>query len=219
MGKTRETNLSDVIYNKLKKAIANGELNPGEKIIESKIIGEFGASRTPIREAIKRLEAQEFVETIHNRGTYVRKVTVEEVEHIFDVLSVLESYGAYLATLNRAQQEIDVLSELNHSMRELINQGKYFEYQEKNTEFHLLISRLSRNPFLENLIREVNDRIHRYRFIGIRIGGNKEEYLSGHDALVVAIREKDPAKAEKEMKGHIEMIKNLIVSFSRTYRM
>jgi DNA-binding GntR family transcriptional regulator len=218
VGKTRETNLSNVIYKKLRRAIATGELSPGEKIIESKMIREFGASRTPFREAVKRLEATGFLDTIHNNGTYVRKVTLQEVEQIFEVLSMLEGYASYLATQNITSQEVDELVQLNTDMRGLTQAGNHAAFHDKNVEFHVLLSRLSRNEFLQNLIRDGYDRIHRYRFIGTTVGDNFQEFLSSHEALIEAIKERNAKKAEEEMREHIKKIKDIVISFLRAFK-
>jgi DNA-binding GntR family transcriptional regulator len=218
VGKTRETNLSNLIYRKLRRAIATGELSPGEKVIESRMTREFGVSRTPFREAVKRLETTGFVHTIHNKGTYVRKVTVQEIEQIFQVLSMLEGYASYLATQNITPQEVDALAQLNNSMRELTHVGKYAEFHDKNVEFHFLISRISGNEFLQNLIRDGYDRVHRYRFIGGTAGSNFQEFLSYHEALIEAIKERNAEIAQKEMREHINKIKDIIINFMTEFK-
>jgi DNA-binding GntR family transcriptional regulator len=218
VGKTRETNLSNLIYKKLRRAIATGELSPGGKIIESKMIKEFGASRTPFREAIKRLEATGFVETIHNKGTYVRKVTLQEVEQIFEVLSMLEGYASYLAAQNITAREVEALQQLNANMRVLTQAGNHAEFHKKNVEFHFLISRLSKNEFLQNLIRDGYDRIHRYRFIGTAVGNNFQRFSSSHEALLEAFKERNAKKADEEMRDHIKEIKDIIISFLREFK-
>jgi DNA-binding GntR family transcriptional regulator len=121
MSKTKELNLSNSIYDKLWELIIYGGLNPGEKIVESKIITDFKASRTPFREAVKRLEAKGCFETIHNKGAYIRKITTQEVENILDVLS--EGFAAYRAALNIKDPEIKRLERINENLEELYKLG------------------------------------------------------------------------------------------------
>jgi len=217
MGKSKELNLSNSIYNKLRELIIYGELNPGEKIEESKITEDFGASRTPFREAIKRLEAKGYVETIHNRGAYVRKITVQEVENSLDVLSVLEGFAAYHATRNISDQEIEALEKIKEDLEELNREGKYRKYHEKNVELHFMISKLSGNDFLHDLIQEIWDRIYKYRFIGLMVVNQIQNYLSGHQAIIGAIKERNPEKAEEEMRQHINRTKDVIVGVLKEF--
>lgn len=219
MAKTRKTNLSNVIYMKLRRAIASGELGPGVKIIESDMIKKFGVSRTPFREAIKRLESTGFVETIHNKGTYVRKIGLQEVEQIFEVLSMLEGYTSYLAVQNITPQEFDLLKQLNTDMRKLTQMGNHAEFHKKNVEFHLLLSKLSRNEFLQNLIRDGYDRVYRYRFIGTIVGRNFQEFISSHDALIEAFEEGNASVAQEEMREHINQVKNIVINFLKEFNL
>jgi DNA-binding GntR family transcriptional regulator len=82
-----------------------------------------------------------------------------------------------------------------------------------------LISRISGNEFLQNLIRDAYDRVHRYRFIGATAGSNFQEFLSYHEALIEAIKERDAEKAEKEMREHIKKIKDIIINFLTEFKL
>ena len=205
------------IYRNLRELIAYGALNPGEKIIESKLVKDFGVSRTPIREAIRQLETRGFLTTIHNKGTYVKKVSREELERIYDVMSVLEGYAVRLAVENITDQQIGELEELCNTMRELTDLSRFKEHIEKNLKFHFVIAEASQNEFLEDLIRELRDRVYRYRFIGITIPGHVEDYFSDHKSIVNAIKEKDPAKAEEIMRRHIQRGKQISVDYLKEF--
>ena len=219
MSKTKELNLSNSIYNKLRELIIYGELNPGEKIDESRIIKDLKVSRTPFREAVKRLEAKGYVETIHNRGAYVKKITIEEVENILEVLSVLEGFAAYNAALGTGNGKVGALEQFHENLEEFNQLGKYREYHEENSEFHFMISALSKNDFLSNLIQEIWDRIYKYRFIGLMMVGQIQNYLLEHKSIIEAIQERDPEKAQERMKEHIHRMKDSIVGFLKEYQM
>jgi DNA-binding GntR family transcriptional regulator len=218
MGKSKELNLSNSIYDKLRELIIYGELNPGEKIEESKITADFRASRTPFREAIKRLEAKGYVETIHNRGAYVRRITTQEVENSLDVLSVLEGFAAYHAARNIKDQEIEALEKIKEDLEELNKQGEYRKYHEKNVELHFMISKFSGNDFLHDLIQEIWDRIYKYRFIGLMMVNQIKNYLSEHQAIIEAIKERNPEKAEEKMRQHINRTKDVIVGVLKEFQ-
>jgi DNA-binding GntR family transcriptional regulator len=219
MGKNKGNlnSLSSEIYKKLRDSITYGYLNPGEKIMASKLEKDFGASRTPIREAIKQLQNAGYVEIIHNKGAYVKKTSLDEVEKIYDVLFVVEGYAAKLAVKNITDQEIDELKKLNNILKELKDLNRYREYAEKNNEFHYRISQTSGNEFLQNVIYELRDRVYRYRFLGIIIPSHIEEFISDHENIIQALRERDMVKTEENMRQHIRRLKEILVNVLRDF--
>ncbi len=217
MKRSREVNLSSLIYEKIRELITYGELSPGEKIVESRISKYFSASRIPIREAIKQLEIRGYVETIHNKGTYVKKTSWEEVENIYNVLSLLEGHSTRLAFGNIKNQDIEQLEKLNSILKELNNLNKYKEYIEINSQFHSFFPRICGNDFLMNLVKEMRDRVYRYRFLGITIPGHIQEYILDHEAIVKSIKEGDSAKAEETMKEHLQRVKKILVESLRQF--
>lgn len=217
MGKTTEGNLSNLIYRGLRELITYGKLSPGEKIIEWKLIRYFNTSRTPLREAIKMLEARGFVEAVHNKGTYVKNISVEEVENIYDTLSALEGFAVRLTTQNITSKQIEVLEKSNNKLRRLNGLTKRKKYVEKNVEFHSLFSQFSGNYFLRDLIQETRDRVYRYRFAGIAMGGHIQEFISDHEGILEAVRRGDAQKSEEKMRQHIQRTKYLLVDFLREF--
>lgn len=217
MKRSREFNLGSLIYEKIRELITYGELSPGEKIVESRISKYFDTSRIPIREAIKQLEAKGYLETIHNKGTYVRKISWDEVEKIYDVLSVLEGYSTGLAVTKIKNQDIEELEKINNTLKELNNLDKFKEYIEVNLEFHSLFPKICGNDFLLNLVKEIRDRVHRYRFLGITIPGHIQEYILDHETIIKAIKEGDPIEAEEAMKQHVQRVKKILVDSLRRF--
>jgi len=215
MGKKKgdSNSLSKEIYNRLRESITYGYLNPGEKIVASKLEKDFGASRTPIREAIKQLESAGYVEIFHNKGAFVKKTSPEEVERVYDILSVLESHAAKLAAKNITDQQIDGLEQLNNTLKECRDLNRYKEYVEKNSEFHLRICKICGNDLLEILISGLRDRVYRYRFLGITVPGHIEEFISDHENILQALRERDILKTEENMMHHILRLKKILVIF------
>ena len=215
--KPKAINLSDLVYRKLRELITNGKLNPGEKIVESKFLEKFGVSRTPFREAIKTLEAKGFVETIYNRGIYVKNMSVTEFEKIYDVLSVLEGYAANLTAKIITDKQINKLEIANNKMKKLHELGIYKTYAENNTRFHLLFPHFCKNSLLRDLIHETRDRVYRYRFARLANEGRVQDFLSEHEAIINAIKQRRPEKAEEKMKQHIQRSKSILADFLRDY--
>lgn len=217
MTKKREQNLTSIAYERLRDLITYGQLSPGEKIVESKLAEELSASRIPIREAIKLLEARGYVQIIHNKGTFVRKISWDEIEKIYDVLSVLESYSVRLAIPKTTDQDIKELEKLNNTLKKLNHLDQYKEYMEANLQFHLFFPKASGNGFLLDLVKEIRDRVYRYRFLGITIPTHVGEYTSAHDAIIKSIKDRNITKAEKTMLEHIQRIKRILVDYLRQF--
>jgi DNA-binding GntR family transcriptional regulator len=217
MGKTTGGNLSSLIYRELRELITYGKLNPGEKIVESNLIKQFNISRTPVREAIRMLQARGFVEATHNKGTYVKKISVKELENIYDALSALEGFAVHIATQNMTRKQIEMLEKSNNKLRRLNSSAERKKYVEKNLEFHSLFSQFCGNDFLGDLIQETRNRVYRYRIGGIAMEGHIHEFISDHEGIIESIKRGDAQKSEEKMRQHIRRTKDILAGFLREF--
>ncbi len=217
MRKSRKqtSSASNVAYVKLRDLITYGNLSPGEKIVESRLEKRFAISRTPIREAIKQLEKRGYVEIVHNRGAFVKKVSLDELEKTYDVLSVLESYAAKLAAGKVNDQAIRKLTEINEELKELGHLSKYRKYLEGNSEFHRILCEISGNNVLQNLSSELRDRVYRYRFLGITIPGHIKEYIAEHEVIIRGLKDRDAEKVGDTVWQRIQRTKETVGEFLR----
>ncbi len=213
--KKQTSSASNLAYVKLRDLITYGSLSPGEKIVESRLEKKFAISRTPIREAIKQLEKRGYIEIVHNRGAYVKKVSLDELEKTYDVLSILESYGAKLAARRVTDETIRKLKEINEELKEYGHLSKYRKYLEGNSEFHRILCEISGNNVLENLSSELRDRVYRYRFLGITIPGHIKEYIAEHEMMIRALKDRDAEKVGHTVWQHIQRTKESVGDFLR----
>lgn len=205
--------LQEDIYDRLKKSIIYGELSPGEKLSEVALAGKMKVSRTPIREAFRQLQMEGYITVESNKGAYVSKLPPEEIEEIYDIISLLEGYAAELTARRVKDSELRELRELQEQLVLSASQKKYREYIEKNTAFHHLIAHLSGSKNLVKIIDELRTRIYRYRLVSVTIPGYLEEYASHHEDVIDAIDGKDFLSARKYMQEHVIFVKEVLVNF------
>jgi len=201
------------IYNKIKTGIIYGELSPGEKLSELELANKLNSSRTPIREAFRQLQMEGYITVSPNKGAYVSKLPPEEIEEIYNIVSLLEGYGAELAVPKIDNSELNELKKIQKRLVFFASRNKYQDYIKENTEFHHLITRISGNKNLVKINTELRARIYKYRLISVTIPGYLEKYASDHEKIINAISKKDSALAGKYMRGHVNFVKKILVNF------
>lgn len=196
--------LRDVIYENIRKAIIRGDFSPGERIMEIQLAEKLGVSRTPVREAIRKLELDGLVEMIPRKGTYIKKVIKKDIEDIFEVRKYLEALAAFLAAQRIKENQIKEMKEI------LVDFDKYSEQNdikgliEMDTKFHDALFRASGNEKLVEIAQSIKQHVYRYRVLYINDYGNKEGTLSKeHHEILDAIIKRDPQTAEKLSREHV----------------
>lgn len=201
------------IYNKLKNAIIYGELSPGEKLSEIELAKKLSSSRTPIRETFRQLQMEGYITVLPNKGAYVSKLPLKEIEDIYNIISLLEGYASELAALKIRDQGINKLNKLKNKLAFYAAKKKYRDYVEKNTEFHHFITQCSGNDSLAKTITELRARIYRYRLTSVTIPGYLEKYALDHEKIIDAMKKKNPVRSRKYMEEHVNFVKEILVNF------
>ncbi len=203
--------VGEMVYSTLKKAILNGDLKPNQRLIEQTVSRAMNTSRIPVREAIKKLEQDGFVERLPVRGFVVKRVSREEVEEIFGIRAALESYAAYTATDHISDMLISSLRDNIRDSYKALNEGEIEKLTELNAQFHETLYKASGSNKLYRLINTFKDYIARYRkpLFSTKSGGLAS--LKDHDRIVEAMMKGDKEKVEKIIKRHILRGKNYII--------
>lgn len=204
--------LSEKIAETIRDYILKGVLKPGERLTEPKLSDILGISRTPIREALRLLEMDGFVEIVPRRGAVVTEITDKDVDEIFILKIRLESLAAKLAVNNMTDVDIDRLEEFNNKLERFYNNKNVAGMIKANSDFHDFFIRKSENQrlikFLESLLSQFK-RATAYSFTETgRIGNVIEE----HKEILKAFREKDADLVEKLVEKHIQNGWNFIRS-------
>jgi DNA-binding GntR family transcriptional regulator len=196
--------IRDRAYESLKVAIVKGALKPGQRLIESQIAEILHVSRTPLREAIRRLEAEGFVERIHQGGVRVRQLTVQEAKELYSVRSVLEGLAAREAASRISQEQLQHLERIVSQM-ELVS-GPTTDLEaiaQLGERFHSVILEASGNRKCADLLQLQRDHIDRYRHLTIAMPGRSRAAAQEHKDLLSVLRSRDPDAADEAMRRHV----------------
>ena len=198
--------LSDQVFTELKEAIIKGGLTQGSKIIEDDIAKQYGISRGPLREAIRRLEGLRLLVRKPRAGTRVVTLTHSMMEEIYTVREALEGMSARLAATRMSDIEIAELQQLLESHQSTIDQSKGKEYfqREGDLDFHFRIAKASNNQWLMDLLSsELYQLLRMCRHRSSQTPERPLRALSEHKQITEAIANRDPELAELLMRRHI----------------
>jgi DNA-binding GntR family transcriptional regulator len=195
--------LGQHVFDNLKQAIIRGDVPSGERLVESTIAETLDISRTPVREAIHKLEREGFLKKLPRGGFVVDILTKEDIEETFGIRSVLESYAARLATLKHQKEELAPLEKKIDEFQKYLNQGKLDILPKVNTEFHDLLYALSRSPKLIKMIHDLRDQIFRFRQLILKKRRLAKMSHEDHRQMLAAIKRRDAEGVEKLVRAHI----------------
>ena len=191
---------SDVIMKFVRDSIMDGSLDEGEPIRQDDVARMFGVSKIPVREALKRLEAEGLVAFHRNRGAVVTSLSEPEIVQIFEVRSILEASAIRYSiprmtkeTFARAQAYCDAFATETDVSR----------WADLNWQFHSCLYEDAERPFLLNMIRSVNDRIERYLRVQLSLSHGQETADTEHRQILEFCRKRDIEAAEKMVTDHI----------------
>jgi DNA-binding GntR family transcriptional regulator len=195
--------LGQHVYESLRQTILKGELVPNSRVIESRVAKALGISRTPVREAIHKLEREGLLRQYPTGGFFVVGLTRGDIEETFGIRSVLESYAARLATIKHQPEQISPLEARIERFQECLDVGRLEMLPRLNTEFHDLLYALSQSPRLVKMINDLRDQIYRFRQVILK--KERMAMASNRDHLLMLefIRKRDADKVERVVRDHI----------------
>ena len=191
------------VFEHLKQAIINGELVSGMRLVESRIADAMDISRTPVREAIHKLEREGFLEKRPKGGFTVLGLTREDIEETFGIRSVLESYAVRLAAIQHTEKDLVPLERKIEKFQVCLEQGNLDALPVINTEFHDMLYALSRSPRLIRMINGLRDQIYRFRQIILKIETLAKTSNHDHRMMLALIRNRDAEGVESLVRDHI----------------
>ncbi len=191
------------VFEYLKQAITKGNVAPGNRLVESRIADSIGVSRTPVREALHKLESQGFLRKLPAGGFTVLGLTSRDIDETFGIRSVLESYAARLAAENHSRRELSLLEEKIREYQHSLEHGRINELEKINTQFHDLLYTLSNSPRLIKMINDLKAQIYRFRHIILSQAEMARQSNHDHILMVAAIKNHDADGVEKLVREHI----------------
>ncbi len=201
--------LREIIYNQIIDGINSGQIAPGEKLVEGHLAKLFNVSRTPVREALLQLEKKGVVALRSNSGAVVKKITAEQIEEIFNIISVLEGYAVETVVAKGVgAKDLSYLKKLRKEMESLAATKNYFRYIEKDAEFHAFFIKKAENSVLSEIVKDLRSKVYTG---GLTTPFHIDQYLSRHKSIIQAISKGDPDKAGTAMREHFKEIKKFLI--------
>jgi DNA-binding GntR family transcriptional regulator len=209
-------NLHEAIFQKLRLLLVEGKIAPGSKLNERELAESLHVSRTPIREAIRRLAADGLVELIANRGAIALQLNLEDVIHTFDVIADLEGFSGELAAQHISSAALSELEALQYEMMASYARRDLSSYYRLNLRIHHLINQAANNPVLTKLFSQVNARIEALRFRSNQDGVKWEKAVEEHQEMLDALKVRDPARMRKIMMRHVQNKRDVVIQLLKT---
>ena len=203
---SKSSTLADEVFDQIRSAIVNGELTPGSKINEPRLSRQYGISRGPLREAIRRLEGCKLVQVKPNVGAKVVSLNESQAIEIYEIREVLEGLACRLAAERAERQDCADLRALlvTHEAQIESENGRLYYQKEGDLDFHYLVAQLSGNSRLFNLLcGELYHLIRLYRVQTSSVPSRPTQAFKEHHQIVDAIEQADGELAELLMKRHI----------------
>lgn len=208
--------LREVVFETLREAIIGGILKPGERMMEVQLAEELGVSRTPVREAIRKLELEGFVVMIPRKGAYVAGISLKDIADVFEIRSSLESLAAALAAERITEGELEELERILVRKAEVIVENDLEELIKVDTLFHATLYKASRNEKLVQIINNLGEQIQRFRSTSLATPGRMQFALEEHKKIVEAISERNITLAQTLAQEHIENAENSLLEAIRS---
>jgi DNA-binding GntR family transcriptional regulator len=195
-------------YQELKRIILEGQVTPGQKLNEGEMAKALGISRTPIREAINRLEKEGLVEIFPQRGAFVVQFTEKDIHELFLIRENLEGLAARLAAEKISSSSLAKLESCIEGFKEPF-QGKDIQrYAREDFKFHQTIVLLSDARRLIQLVSSLHDHIRMFRLTTRGLSGRMKCSLAEHRTIIEALRKKEPEESEIRMRLHIRRVRD-----------
>lgn len=207
--------LREMVFESLREAINLGRLRPGERLMEIQLAEEMGVSRTPVREAIRKLELEGFVAMVPRKGAYVAGISVKDIVDVFEIRSSLEALAAGLAAERITDEEMELLERSLVKVSEFSTDENIKAIVDGDINFHDIIYKASRNQRLVQIINHLQEQIHRFRMTSLSQPGRTKIALDEHKSIVEAISDRNVELAQQLAREHIENAEQSLLNVMR----
>lgn len=189
--------VASIAQARIRAAILDGILPPGTRIDQNQLAKDLNTSLVPVREALKKLEGEGFVQIIPRRGAFVSQASLRDMEDLYFARSILEGQAGYHAAPNLTDEQVDQLALLHDQMGTALEAHDYAEFTRLNRDFHFIIYEMAGSTYLTNMITTLWDLAERYRYRYVFFKDQAAVIQAEHKAILDASRARD-AKALRE---------------------
>ena len=196
--------LRDVVFLTLRQSILKGELLPGERLMEIQLSNRLGVSRTPIREALKKLELEGLVLMIPRKGAVVAGITQKSLRDVLEVRRALEELAIDLACQRMSREAIEKLSEAEAVFREAVKKADPMIIANADEAFHDIIFAGSGNDKLVLMLNNLREHMYRYRLEYVKNPAQWALLVEEHEKILLAVQKRDASLARDIIRLHID---------------
>lgn len=196
--------LRDVVFNTLRQAILKGELEPGERLMEIQLADRLGVSRTPIREAIRKLELEGLVLMIPRKGAEVAKISEKSLRDVLEVRRSLDELAIELAIQRMTEEDLQKLEEAQKSFRKAVQSGDAMTIAESDEHYHDIIYNATGNSRLVQILNNLREQMYRYRLEYIKDEDKRQILVVEHEQILKAIQGRRVTEAKIAIREHID---------------
>ncbi|MCI5525857.1 MAG: GntR family transcriptional regulator [Dorea sp.] len=196
--------LRDVVFNTLRQAILRGELKPGERLMEIQLANKLGVSRTPIREALRKLELEGLVNMVPRKGAEVADITEKSLRDVLEVRKALEELSVQLACEKITEEEIEELKRVAERFKDTLNDQDVTKIAEADVAFHDVIYTATDNQKLILLLNNLREQMYRYRVEYLKKEEAYPQLIAEHEELIDNISKRNKEEATRIMCEHID---------------
>jgi DNA-binding GntR family transcriptional regulator len=203
--------LREIVFKSLRESILNGRLKPGERLMEVSLAQQLGVSRTPVREAIRKLELEGLVVMLPRKGAYVSNVSLKEIVDVLDIRASLEGLAASIAAQRMNEVELARLNKIAEEFRQSALEADIEKLLKKDVEFHECIFKSTNNETLHQLINALWEKVYRFRVTYISDYESSMNLIEEHKLILDAIANQNSDLAKKYATEHIKKAKQFIL--------
>lgn len=196
--------LRDVVFQTLRQAILKGELEPGERLMEIQLAERLGVSRTPVREAIRKLELEGLVVMVSRKGAEVASITEKNMRDVLEVRKALEELAVTLACQRMDESQFSQFDKQNHNFEDALKMGNLTEIAKQDIDFHEIIYMAAENERLQQMLNNLREQMYRYRLEYMKEEQQREKLVQEHQEIAKAIQTRDIERAKSAIRLHID---------------
>jgi DNA-binding GntR family transcriptional regulator len=204
--------LREIVYEELKMQILTGKIIPGTRMMEVELAEDMGVSRTPIREAIRKLEKEGLVTIEPRKGAYASQISTDDMVEILEVRQNMEGLAAFFAASRMKPEQLRVLREVEEAYNKAVEDGNTAEMIRYDSKFHKLIVESSNNKILIKMVEQLQETVLRFRYLYYDDFKRAEKMPEEHQMIVDAIANKNSEAARNAADFHIDRLKDLVIT-------
>ncbi len=197
--------LREAVYEAIRRGILLGNLSPDERLMEMHLAKDLGVSRTPVREALRLLEADGLVEVIPNKGAVVARISLRDLLEVMEVRLALEHLAVRKACGSITLLQLNQMRSALNRFRVSLEKNDRAESARSDEEFHRIIDDAAQNRILSALLTQIREQVFRYRIESLKAEDTHRELVRQHEEILEALEKRDEERAQACMEEHIRM--------------